>query len=133
MSIEDGDLGWEERLLGSLHRLCRTGMYAADDAERLSEAWADAHAAFHEALVGGCRSGTLLAVRRQLYAQSERYRRLSVPLAESVRDIDGEHRELMVAALDRDVFRGVRVLRHHLEETTRILLRAEGGVVRLVA
>ncbi len=133
MSIEDGDLGWEERLLGSSHRLRRTAVRAADDVERLSEAWAEAHAAFHEALAGACRSGTLLTVRRQLYAQSERYRRLSVPLAETARDIDGEHRELMVAALDRDVARALRVLRHHLEETTRILLQAEGGVVRLVA
>ncbi len=132
-TIEDGDLGWEERLLGSSHRLLRTPIRATDDSARVSEDWALAHEAFHEALVAACRSRTLLQVRRQLYAQSERYRRLSVPLAEAERDLDGEHRGLATAALERDADRAVLAMKQHLDETTRILLRAGGGAAALVA
>lgn len=133
LAIVAGDLAWEERLLGSSHRLTRTRMRAADDPERIGELWADAHAAFHEALVAACPNQTLLRVRRQLYAQSERYRRLSVPLAETERDLDAEHRELAVAALGRDTARAVAAMRDHLNETTRILLRSHAGIADLVA
>ena len=132
-AIEDGDLGWEERLLGSSHRLLRTPIRVNDDPARVSEDWALAHEAFHEALVAACRSRTLLQVRRQLYAQSERYRRLAGPLAEAERDLDGEHRALTAAALERDPDRAVRAMKQHLEETTRILLMAGSGLAALVA
>ncbi len=133
LAIAEGDLAWEERLLGSSHRLMRTRIRAAEDPERLAELWAEAHAVFHEALVAACPNQTLLRVRRQLYAQSERYRRLSVPLAEAERDLDAEHRELTAAALGRDAPRAVAAMRNHLNETTRILLESRIGMIDLVA
>ena len=133
LAIADGDLAWEERLLASSHRLMRTRVRTAEDPERLAELWAEAHAVFHEALVAACPNQTLLRVRRQLYAQSERYRRLSVPLAEVERDLDGEHRELTAAALGRDGPRAVAAMRSHLNETTRILLESRIGMIDLVA
>ena len=133
LAIEHGDLGWEERLLGSAHRLRRTPMRAPDDTARIDEAWAKAHEAFHEALVASCPNETLLLIRRQLYAQSERYRRLSVPLADVARDVEGEHRGLMLAALDRDTARAVKAIADHVNETTRILLKAHFDQTELVA
>ncbi len=133
MAIKEGDLGWEERLLASDHRLRRTSVREEEDPERLSEAWSKAHEAFHEALVAACPNQTLLHIRRQLYAQSERYRRLSIPLADVARDVELEHRGLMLAALDRNPDKAVVALAHHITETTRILLGAPGGLVKLVA
>ncbi len=127
LAIDNGDLAWEERLLGASHRLRRTDMREPGDTDRLSESWASAHEAFHEALVASCRNQTLRQVRRRLYAQSERYRRISVPLAHVERDVEGEHRGLMTAALDRDTSRAARLLAQHIQETTRILLEAARG------
>ncbi|WP_428374263.1 GntR family transcriptional regulator [Lichenicoccus sp.] len=133
MAVKQGDLAWEERLLGISHRLARTEKRAPGDAERLSDAWALAHGAFHEALVAACGSLTLLQIRRQLYAQSERYRRLSIPLAETERDVDQEHRDLVTAALDRDVPRALDLMKAHIEQTTKILLHALNDRIRRVA
>jgi DNA-binding GntR family transcriptional regulator len=132
-SLERGDLAWEERLIGVCHRLMRTPMRVDDDPERVSDAWADAHHAFHDALVAACGNATLLRLRRQLYSQSERYRRLSVPLAEIERDLDAEHRDIAAAALDRDSPRALHLIKAHIELTTDILLRSFDGHFGLVA
>ena len=133
LAIAKGDLAWEERLLGSSHQLMRTRVRTEEDPDRLADLWAEAHSVFHEALVAACPNQTLLRVRRQLYAQSERYRRLSVPLAEAERDSDAEHHELTAAALGRDAPRAIAAMRNHLNETTRILLESRIDMIDLVA
>jgi DNA-binding GntR family transcriptional regulator len=126
-AVAAGDVAWEAGLVAAHHRLSRTPEREPGDARRLSEAWAEAHASFHRALVAGCDSRWLLRLREILYAQSERYRRLSVPLAPAGRDLEGEHRGIMEAALARDAERAVALLAAHLEVTTAILLKAEAG------
>lgn len=117
-----GDVGWESRLVAAFHRLSRTPERAPGDPQRMNEEWSAAHAAYHEALVGGCDSPWLLRLRGLLYAQSERYRRLSVPLAEIARDLNREHRDIMEAALARDAERAKTLMKEHIELTTRVLL-----------
>ena len=97
-------------------------MREASDQNRMNEAWSAAHAVFHEALVAACPSPWLLRLRALLYAQSERYRRLSIPLAEVERDIGAEHRALMDAVLARDGARAGALMGEHLDLTTRVLL-----------
>lgn len=123
-TIALGDIGWEERLVAAHHRMSRLPEREIDDPQRVSEAWAAAHAAYHRALVNGCDSPWLLRLRDLLYAQSERYRRLSVPLARAGRELEREHREIMEAALARDADRADALLASHLETTTYILLEA---------
>ena len=98
---------------------------APEDPARSNEEWADAHAAFHLALIDGCDSLWLIHLHSQLYAQSERYRRLSVPLAGRRRNVDKEHRAIVRAVLARDAKTAVRLLTAHLEKTTQILLDAD--------
>ena len=121
-AIAIGDLGWESQLVAAFHCLSHTAEREPSDPQRMNEAWAVAHAAFHEALVGACDSPWLLRLRAMLYAQSERYRRLSVPLAEIARDLNREHRDIMDAALARDSGRAKALMTRHLELTTRVLL-----------
>ena len=121
-AIATGDIGWESHLVATFHRLSRTPEREPRDPQRMNEAWAAAHAAFHEALVGACDSPWLLRLRGLLYAQSERYRRLSVPLAEIARDLNREHRDIMEAALARDAGRAKALMTQHIELTTRALL-----------
>jgi DNA-binding GntR family transcriptional regulator len=123
-AIAVGDVDWETNLVAAGHRLNRTDYHAAEDPKLLSDAWNEAHRAFHESLVAGCDNHTLLQVRRQLYAQSERYRRLSVPLAPDDRDLSWEHREIMEAALARDADRATELMGKHLSLTAQIVLQA---------
>ena len=124
-AIELGDVDWEARLVAAFHRLSRMPERAAGDPARSSDDWAEAHAAFHNALLEGCDSPWLLRLHQQLYDQSERYRRLSVSLAQRRRNIGDEHQKLMDAALARDAEKAVKLLTGHLGATTSILLAAE--------
>ena len=121
-AVAVGDVSWESQLVAAFHRLSRTPEREPDDPERMNEAWSAAHAAYHRALVGACDSPWLLRIRETLYAQSERYRRLSVPLAEITRTLNREHQDIMEAALARDAERAKSLMVQHLELTTRVLL-----------
>jgi DNA-binding GntR family transcriptional regulator len=121
-AVAKGNLSWEAQLVAAFHRLSRTPERTAEDPERLSEEWVEAHGAFHLALVAACDSAWLLRLREMLYSQSERYRRLSFPLAEVKRDLNREHGAIMDAALARDADRAVALMSEHLELTMRILL-----------
>jgi DNA-binding GntR family transcriptional regulator len=123
-AIADGDLNWESRIVAAFHRLSRTPHSAPDDPKRLNDAFASAHAAFHEELVSACSSPWLHRMRHILFAQSARYVALSVPLARQDRDRNQEHRELMEAVITRDPDRAVGLMTAHLTLTTRIVLDA---------
>ena len=124
-AIELGTVDWESRIVAAFHRLSRTPERAPDDPARSNEDWAAAHGAFHLALVEGCASPWLLRLHGQLYDQSERYRRLSVPLSRRKRRIGDEHQAIMEAALARDAEKAVALLTAHMTETTNILLAAK--------
>ena len=123
-AIEVGTVEWEVRLVAAYHRLSRTPERPVSDPMRSDDEWADAHAAFHAALVDGADSPWLLRLHSQLYAQSERYRRLSIPLGGSDRNVGKEHQDILDAALKRDADGAVALLTQHLNYTTEILLQA---------
>jgi DNA-binding GntR family transcriptional regulator len=56
LAISGGDVGWESRLVAAAHRLGRTPEREPEDLARSSDEWAEAHGAFHLALVDGCNS-----------------------------------------------------------------------------
>jgi DNA-binding GntR family transcriptional regulator len=126
-AIAKGGVRWEAGIEAAFRTLARTPYFAQDDSDRLSDTWVASHAAFHEALVAAAGNSWLLRIREQLYRQSERYRRLSVPVNPQRRDVEAEHRSIMEAALARDADRAVERLSMHLRLTTRILLDADIG------
>jgi DNA-binding GntR family transcriptional regulator len=69
-----------------------------------------------------CDSPILRDICRSLYDASEFYRRWTYSVPGAVRDIPGEHRALMEAALARDTERAVALLTEHFERTTRTVL-----------
>jgi len=121
-----GDVAWEAGLAAAFDRLSRLPERANEDSARVSDDWADAHQAFHLALVAGCNSPWLLRLRSVLFEQSERYRRLSVRAGRKDRDVLAEHRAIMDAALERDAERAIGLLSEHILLTTRGLIRADG-------
>lgn len=129
-ALEKGGLDWEASIVSAAHRLSKTPTRDPQEASRLNEEYADAHAAFHHALVAACDSPWLLRMRDWLYAQSERYRYLTVPMADGDRDLVHEHAEIVEAALARDADRATALLANHLMATARLLIdrqEAKGG------
>lgn len=129
-SIQGNAPDWERRLREAHMRLELVPRLDPLDPARHHEAWSAAHRAFHDALVGGCGSAWLRAFRTVLHEQSERYRRLSVPLAQRERDVETEHRVLVEAALARDVDSAQRALADHYQRTTDIILAADVAILR---
>lgn len=118
-SISAGDLEWEARVVATFHRLSKS----VRDADAAHE-WELAHAAFHQALISACPSRWLQRLRGMLYDQNARYRMLSVAIDGTKRDLHGEHKALMEAAVGRDSARAATVFAKHLRATTETILRA---------
>ncbi|NQV20554.1 MAG: FCD domain-containing protein [Rhodospirillales bacterium] len=124
LSIEHGDLEWESRVVATYHRFSKQSLHDHGDPEHMAEGWAEARTEFHQALVSACPSPWLLRLRDLLYAQSERYRRLSVAVAQHDRDVASEHRKLMEAALARNTEVAMKCHKELLTGTTRIVIEA---------
>jgi GntR family transcriptional regulator, carbon starvation induced regulator len=122
LSIEQGGVDWETAIVGALHRLSRTPYWAADG-RRLSEEWVGAHNALHEALVSATNSVWRSRLRSSLYQQSERYRRLSVPVLATEREVENEHRAIAEAALGRDTAQACGLMKAHLLLTMNIIVQ----------
>jgi DNA-binding GntR family transcriptional regulator len=121
-SIEQGGVEWETAIVAARHRLSRTPYWAPDDDRRLSEEWVAAHSAFHEALVSATNSNWLSRIRSSLYQQSERYRRLSVPVRPAKRDVEEEHQAITEATLGRQKVRACELMKEHLVMTMNIIV-----------
>ena len=124
-AIRNGDLKWETGIVSTLFELSRLPLAEKDDRDRVSEVWAETHRRFHEALASACDSPWLLRLRATLFAQSERYRRASVPLDRADRDIHSEHKAIADAAIARQARKACSATREHMEKTTRILIKAD--------
>jgi len=124
-AIAHGDVEWETSIVAAYHRLHRIPVAVTGDASSLSPSWAAAHTTFHAALAAGCDSPWTLTLRAMLYAQSERYRHLSVALAREDRDVDAEHKGILDACLARDAGRACELIDDHLTRTSDILLTSQ--------
>ena len=116
-SLEKGGVEWEANLLGAFHRLSRRTKIDPSDPETINEAWSREHAAFHAALVSSSGSQTLMSIRERLFEQAERYVSLSIMSNAPLRDDVGEHKQLMRAALNRDVDKTIELNRLHISRT----------------
>jgi DNA-binding GntR family transcriptional regulator len=121
-AVANASVEWETQIAASHYRMTRLPERDPTDPKRLSDVYAEAHGAFHEALVGACANAWLLRLRAQLFTQSERYRRLSVPLQKPLRDLAGEHQAMMDAALAHDADKLAGLMHDHLWRTAQILL-----------
>src|SRR5215471_336176 len=116
-SLEKGGVDWEAELLSAFHRLSRQTKIAPSKPDAISEIWSKEHANFHTALVAACGAPTLLAIRARLFEQADRYVALSIMSNGPLRDDVGEHRQLMRAALSRDVDKTLDLNRAHITRT----------------
>lgn len=120
-SLSRAGVDWEAQLVAAHHTLSRTPPFAGDD-RQVTEDWASAHAAFHEALVAGCGSRRLLDLAASLRDAAEIYRRASFRSGRATEDVLKEHRELLEASLARDAERAETLITEHLRRTADVLL-----------
>jgi DNA-binding GntR family transcriptional regulator len=121
LSIANGDEHWEASLMTAYHLLTRIERERADFPTVTNDEWERRHAAFHESLISGCKSKILLGFCNQLYARSDRYRRLSVAVLDAPRDIKTEHRLIFEATIQRNADGAVKLLQQHFERTAAIV------------
>lgn len=122
-AVRHGGLEWEGRIVAAFHRLSRLSQRDADQPIYVNQEWADSHAEFHHALISGCPNRWMRRMQETLYQQSERYRQLSVPFtATHKRDVNGEHKEMMDAALNHDVFKTQELMAAHINATMLLLI-----------
>lgn len=120
-SLQRGGLEWESHLIAAAHVLRGTGRHVDGN-----YSWREAHLRFHEALVSACDNDTLLQIRRNLFEQTERYRRMSFfgqVTEERVKKTDEDHDLLLNAALAHDVDKMTTLIREHIESTSRVVLQ----------
>ncbi len=116
-----GNLEWEGRLLDAWHQLSRTSPLT-DKPLKLNPEWSRLHTRFHDDLIAACDSVWWLRLRGQLYVHAERYRRMLLPNARVVRDVDAEHKDILDATLARDANTACSRLADHIQKTADILL-----------
>ena len=127
-SVARGDLAWQSRLVAVHHTLAATP--TVDSAEAINEDWLNVHAEFHATLYEACPNGRLRGFADSLRAVSEVYRCWSDTTADGAfRDIAGEHRRLLDAALAGDSDRAVAELSAHIQRTTDALLASRRATV----
>lgn len=119
-AIANGDVAWEGRLVGASHVLSNCEFLEAGGTIR--EQWMRAHRDFHVALTESCDSEILRSLRAQFFDCAELYRYWSGRAAVD-RDVPGEHQAILEAALRRDADEAVRLMTHHIQRTTEVLLQ----------
>lgn len=120
-AIENADVEYEARVLASHHRLARTTQFSDEVRQVATEEWCLAHARFHADLLSASPNTRLRDLAESLRETAELYRRWSGCLVPQHRDVAGEHRALMQAALNRDSSQAVAVLTDHIDRTAQLL------------
>ena len=92
----------------------------AEDRKR----WEALNTRFHEVLLSGRESPWTLHALRLLSRHGERYRRCSIGLPNTGRDVHAEHRELFELAMAGNEPRAALALEAHIRATPDLILRA---------
>ncbi|WP_447895345.1 GntR family transcriptional regulator [Vreelandella sp. GE22] len=108
-AIAHGDATWEADLLAAEHRL-----KCADMAPEKEDEWERLHTRFHRTLVAPCGSVWLLRFIEQLHDQFDRYRRQGPEMPAVRQQLDEEHHQLVVLALERNAQAARQLLDEHI-------------------
>jgi DNA-binding GntR family transcriptional regulator len=128
LAIERGSLDWESELMAAHHTLERTQRREAENPDEHTEAWNEAHQAFHAKLVEACGVPVLIDLTLVLSDLSQLYGRWAGAATRYAnRDIEQEHRDILAAALARDPRLTAALLRTHYQ-TTMAAVRSAGEV-----
>jgi len=116
-ALVHGDDAWETNIVACYYSLSKLPWHVVNNDARKQEQREVRHRAFHSAVVAACGSTWLMRLRDQLSAHEERYRRIAMHgggWSKSVsREVEREHRQIMDAAIERDLDRAWAILQKH--------------------
>lgn len=112
LSIGAGDTEWEGQIVAAHHKLHRMEQRMLAGDQTIKETWKRYDWEFHQALILACGSQTLLAVHGTVFDKYLRYQMRTLTFRGAA--AQAEHRALLDSALDRDVPKALKVLRHHI-------------------
>ncbi len=124
-SIAAGDADWEGNLVAAHHKLhlSEQKLLAGDESQK--ELWKRYDWEFHQALISACNSQNLMALHGTIFDKYLRYQMLVLTYRGSV--AAEEHREMLDAALARDVAKSVTILEQHIRKGLKHTLSAMAG------
>ena len=126
-SIKRGDTAWEAGVVATHNALSITPMVRPEDHAQINDEWLKAHSAFHGALLAGSGSPMGCGIAANLADISDVYRRWTLLAGSQDRDIAGEHRALMDAAVARDAELAAYLLARHYNLTAELLMARMGA------
>jgi DNA-binding GntR family transcriptional regulator len=126
-AIAAGDVRWEARLIAAFHQLSRTPQREPGPQPRFDRRFVALHHSFFDVLVSSCDSLWLGRVRQMLQIQELRYHGRSPPPVAGERDLIGEVRNVMDAAIARDADRACQLLALHMRRSAELLIAQIGG------
>ncbi len=121
-SISNGDANWQAQVVATYERLDDEHRSLQQTAGASVEAWEQANDTFHEALVSACPSKWQLQFRHTIYDQAVRYRRLVVLDREQEIGAHDEHRQMLEAALARNIEKSCELADAHAERTFKLMV-----------
>ena len=121
LSINNGDSDWEGNLVSAHHKLSIAEKSIQTDHFFEKDIWKKCDHDFHQALIQACDSKNLLKLHSTLYDKYFRYEMLLLTFQGKE---DTEHKDLLDAALNRDVKLAQRLLKSHIESAETYLLHA---------
>lgn len=112
LAMERGDDAWEAGIVSALYSLGLIETKMTVDSYAL---WAERNYDFHVALISGCKSPTLLEIRKALYMKFDRYCRIAYQLTkDDLLSNHKEHQKLAEAVIQRDVKKAQALMTHHI-------------------
>ena len=114
LSIDNGDTDWEGNLVSAHHKLSsmEQKMLSGDDSQK--EDWKRYDWEFHLALIEACGSRNLISLHSVLYDKYLRYQMLM--LTHRGQEAADEHKQMLEAALERNVEKAIKTLTVHIEK-----------------
>jgi DNA-binding GntR family transcriptional regulator len=127
-SLAHGGDAWESEVVAAFHRLSKVPSRNRETGA-VDPEWARRHYAFHYSLISAAQNHWILRFWGILYDQADRYRRVAAAVVSAGRV--SEHRQLMDAALARDLATLLVLSRDHIGRTATLVARwiaeDEGG------
>lgn len=124
-SLTHGEDTWEGEIVAAFYRLSKVPSHNRETGG-INLEWASRHQAFHYSLISAARNRWLLRFWSILYDQSDRYRWLAAGAMPAGRL--GEHRQLMEAALARDIDKLLVLSRDHIGRTATLVAKRLAGM-----
>jgi DNA-binding GntR family transcriptional regulator len=125
-AIKAGDVHWEARILAAFHQLSRTPILEPGAQGCFNRRFVAQHHSFFDVLVSSPGSFWLARVRQMLRVQELRYYGRLTSFKPGERDLVGELREVMEAALARNAARAGQLLVLHMRRLADRLIAQLG-------